>query len=103
MLTDSTVWVEIVSATATPTAAVPPVESPDAVVVADAFPVAFASTLPVTAVGAPVPMSAELETFEIATATAGASETFGLDAPVVASVVIESTDAASAASGRARR
>ena len=37
-------------------------------------------------------MSAELETLEIATATAGASETFGLAAPVVASVIIESTD-----------
>ena len=46
LVTASTLWFEIVSASATPTAAVPPVESPDAVVVAEAFSVAVASTLP---------------------------------------------------------
>ena len=83
----STSWSAKVSASATPTAASSASEPPLAVVTADAVCSAFASTAPVSGIAAPVPIVARLETFEIATATAGAIATEALAAPVSAAVV----------------
>ena len=66
----------------------PPCVSPSALVIAEAVIFACASKLPVRISGVPVPMSAELFTFEITTATPGATATFGEEAPIFACVVI---------------
>ena len=85
---DSTVCVASVSANATPIEAVPPCVSPCAIVIAEAVSLACASRLPARLSGVPVPMSAELFTFEITTAMPGATATFGDEAPIFACVVI---------------
>ena len=92
---DSTVWVASVRASATPTAAVAPVASPWAVVVAEAVIIAFASSLPVSVSSVPAPMSAELVTFEIAIEIDGTTVTPPPAAPVFASVVIACRPSAS--------
>ena len=92
---EKTLWLASVSASATPTATEPPIASPAAVVSALARSVAFASSVPPTLSAAPVPIVAEVVTFESAIAIAGATETFGLEAPVFASTVIVSTFTAS--------
>ena len=84
----STVCVASVSASETPIAADPPAAEPEAFVTADAVSSAFASSLPVSVSSVPAPMVAELEMFEIATATEAAIDTPPPAAPVRDSVVI---------------
>ena len=74
-----------VSAIAIPTAASSPSVSPCAVVTADAVSSASASTAPVSGITAPVPIVARAEMLEMVTATAGATATSSLFAPVFAS------------------
>ncbi len=85
---ESTVCVASVSASATPIEAVPPCVSPCAIVVAEAVSDAFASRLPPMLSAVPVPIEAELFTFEITTAMPGAIATFGDEAPIFACVPI---------------
>ena len=91
-----TEWSAKVSAIAAPTAASAASAPPTASVSADAVSSAFASTLPVVVSVPPVrtPIVAALETLEIAIATAGATATCGLAAPVFAVVVIAWTASA---------
>ena len=84
---DSTECVANVNASDTPIAADPPVTDPAALVFADAVNSAFASSLPASVSSAPEPIVAELETFEIAIATDGATATLAEAAPVRDSVV----------------
>ena len=67
-----------------PTAASSPSVSPCAVVAADAVSSASASIAPVSGIVAPVPIVARAETLEMVTATAGATATSALRAPVFA-------------------
>ena len=94
---DRTVWFEIVSPSASPTAASLPSASPDATDDADAVMCACASTLPVSVSAAPVPMVAVTETVESVIATAGVTPTVPPFAPVFASVVAESVPVAESA------
>ena len=84
LVPDSTRWSAKVSAIAIPTAASPPSVSPSAVVSAEAVSSALASIAPVTGIASPVPITARLETLWIVTATAGATATCALFAPVFA-------------------
>jgi hypothetical protein len=85
---DSARWLAIVRASATPTAASAPCASPSAVVCAEAFSFASASTEPVRIRAAPEPTYALAVTFERAIATDGTIETSPPEAPVFACVVI---------------
>src|SRR5438270_2340236 len=92
----ATEWLAIARATAAPIAALElPLASPAAVLEAEAFIVASTSIAPETVSAGPEPIDASALTVESVTATAGATETFGEDAPVFALVVAESVTPAS--------
>ena|SRR5438270_9130555 len=91
---DETWCCEIVSPSATPTAASLPSASPAAVEDADAVMCACASSLPVSVSAAPVPRDADTETSEMVIATAGVTPTVPPFAPVFASVVAASVSVA---------